>query len=66
MYWRRQSKEERVGEAAASLLLMKLRELDHLTLRFESLPYNTKGKILIHVKTLDDSLSGASLVKCNF
>ena len=49
IYWRRHPKEERVGEAAASLLLMKLRELDHPALRFESLPYNTKGKILIHV-----------------
>lgn len=49
MYWRRHPKEERVGEEAASLLLMKPRELDDPTLRFESLAYNSKGKILIHV-----------------
>lgn len=49
MYWRRHPEEERVGEAAASLLFMKPGELDRLTLQFESLPYNTKGKILIYV-----------------
>lgn len=46
---RRHPEEERVGRAADSFLLMKHKELDHATLQFESLPCNTKGKILIHV-----------------
>lgn len=38
----------------------------HPTLQCESLLHNTKGKCDSCVKTLDDSLFGASLVKCNF
>lgn len=52
-------------EKAASLPCMKTQR-DHLTLQSESLPHRTKGKSDSCVKTLDDSLFGASLVKCNF
>lgn len=44
---RRHPKGEEGGER--HLLFMEHKELYHSTLQFESLPYNTKGKILTHV-----------------
>lgn len=46
---RKHPKEARVGRGSCLLPLLKHKELDHFTLQFESLPYNTKGEILIHV-----------------